>query len=132
MLGSILLGNIRNPENYINSFWDWSILEGCFGETIKPSDVDGIVERKDSILVVETKRPGEEIPDAQRRTLEALGRKPKCTVIILRGHPNHPEQIKQFRRKEDKWSDWEPTSLDDLRRRCSEWFERANGNPAKF
>jgi hypothetical protein len=56
-------GQIRNMSQYDRGIWDWSILDGCFGDTkISPTDIDGCIERKGRKLFLETKTPGNPIP----------------------------------------------------------------------
>ena len=49
---------INDPVKFCAGLWDWGILNGCFGDTlIKPTDIDGFVERNGKFLFFETKSP---------------------------------------------------------------------------
>lgn len=113
---------IRNPEFYANGFWDWSILNGCFGNTkISPTDIDGCVERKGRKLFLETKRPGTPIPYGQELTLLS------CvddghTVIIVWGENNIPQKLRIIT---PFYDDTRDADLEVLRSLVSQWFEMA-------
>lgn len=85
---------INDPVRFCAGLWDWAILDGCFGETkIKPTDVDGFVERKGKFLWLETKSPGVGIPEGQLRTFAAIAKTRVFTVFVVWGHTNTPETI---------------------------------------
>ena len=82
---------LRSRDKYAEAAWDWGIFRGCFGRTtILPSDVDGIVERKGRLLLIEAKpRDRIGIDDGQAQVFSAavaLG----ITVIVLYGDRNKP------------------------------------------
>ena len=85
---------INNPHLYIAGVWDWAILDGCFGQTrIRPTDVDGLVERNGKCLFIETKAPGVAIPYGQRLMHKAL-LEVGFAVMIVWGETNAPCSIK--------------------------------------
>lgn len=85
---------INDPVKYCAGLWDWSILDGCFGDTkIKPTDVDGFVERNGKFLWLETKSPGVEIPTGQQITFDALMKTGIFTVFVIWGDTNSPKEI---------------------------------------
>jgi hypothetical protein len=90
--------NIRNAENYINSFWDWSFLSGTLCNRCLPSDIDGIYEKNHQILILETKGIGATLSGGQSilldhlQDLEYRGHK-AVTVMLIRGVKNKPESI---------------------------------------
>lgn len=119
---------IRNKEAYFASQWDWACLDGCFGETrISPTDVDGLVERRGHILVMEAKLPGVQVTTGQRITLDVLSKKPGVSVLIVWGKPGQPERIRFMGNNGER--DWNEANIDTLREIVSKWFEHANNAP---
>ena len=116
---------IENPEAYLASLWDWACLDGCFGESkIKPSDVDGRVERNGKILEIETKLPGVPVPMGQEIMIETLVKVYGFTELIVWGHPGRPEKIEL--RTPHITKVYENTSMDQLRGIISQWYEWAD------
>lgn len=117
---------INNPDKYMAGVWDWAILDGCFGETrIKPTDIDGMVERNGNFLFLETKAPGAALPQGQEIALKQLVRGDGDVVMVLWGEQNKPEQMKVFSRKcpDGKVID---ADGDTFRRYVKRWYERAD------
>lgn len=114
------MSNIRNNENYANSFWDWSFLNDCFGTTgIRVSDLDGAVERKGHLLILETKLPGQNVPVGQSRMFDAL-RAQGASVLIIWGHRNQTEAVCWWPRKVV------PATNEHVRYFVRQWFEWAD------
>ena len=86
---------INNAQNYVNSLWDWGVLDGCFGSSrIKASDIDGIVERNLWFLVLETKLPTvSALPFGQAITMKQLIETGYFTELVIYGHPGKPERL---------------------------------------
>lgn len=85
---------IHSPGKFFDGFWNWDILDGCFGKTnIKPSDIDGVTERNGKFLFIETKTPGVEVPMGQRILLNNLVNLKNgfVFVIIIWGNTDNPE-----------------------------------------
>jgi hypothetical protein len=61
-----------------------------------PCDLDGIAERKGYFLVMEWKRPGEEISLGQQRMLQALAQTPKFSVIIMVGDTDNGVNLDHY------------------------------------
>lgn len=88
--------NLRlSPEEYGRRLWDWTALNVCFAHGIRVSDIDGIVERRGSFLVLEGTRAGLSKKKGQQMMLEALARLPGFTVIMIEGNP--PFEVKRWR-----------------------------------
>lgn len=85
---------IRNKQNYLDSIWDWSILNGCFKGKIAPTDIDGLVERNGRFLLLETKSPGVPINTGQQRTHDALLATGVFTVMVIWGNAGQPEKLR--------------------------------------
>jgi hypothetical protein len=107
---------------YDRGIWDWSILEGCFGNTkISPTDIDGCVERKGKKLFLETKLPGIEIPNGQARTLYSLV-DDGHTVLIVWGENDTPQRLRIITPYYDETQECD---LETLRSVVSKWFAMA-------
>lgn len=120
--------NIKNADNYVNSFWDWTFLNEAFVPTnIRMSDIEGIVERKGNVLFVETKRRGEEITLGQKILYDALVAQGH-TVFYVIGNPNE-EPIKVIIKWQKKTFTYESISLLSFRYYVKRWFSWANKNP---
>lgn len=119
---------IENPDEYLANIWDWAILDGCFGKTkIKPTDIDGFVERNGKFLAIETKSPGVEIKTGQMLTFKRLIDTGYFTVLLVWGSANKPQKITLMTSKTT--IDYEAADLDTLRRITERWFEWANQTP---
>jgi len=107
---------INDPVKFCAGLWDWGILDGCFGETkIKPTDIDGFVERKGNFLWLETKALGAQIPYGQQLVFDALIKIDCFTVMVIWGNTDDPKEIQimtrsQIFRKQScdlkKFRDW--------------------------
>jgi len=106
--------------------WDWALLDGCFGETkIKPTDIDGFVERNGRFLILETKAPGASIPQGQFITFQQLVRRAGAMVIVIWGTNNKVEHIKVFTGLHINGID-EDADNERLKQVVSAWFAKAN------
>lgn len=117
---------IQDPVKFCAGLWDWAILDGCFGETrIRPTDVDGFIERHEKFLLLETKAPGASIPEGQMRTFDALVKLKVFTVMVIWGTNGSPEEIQVITR----WArhDKKRCDISELRKLVSKWFEYADG-----
>lgn len=118
---------INNKDAYFASLWDWGFLNGCFGTTkIKPSDMDGYVERNGRFIWIETKLPGVEIPEGQRITFSNLVKRGD-TVLVVWGKPNETEKILLMTPHIEK--EYEDADNDLFRDIVGKWFSWANTTP---
>lgn len=116
---------INNPDAFCAGLWDWSILDGCFGETkIKPTDVDGFVERHGKFLWLETKAPGASIPHGQMLTFLALQKLQVFTIMVIWGEKNAPVEIQLMTRHEIR--DKEKCDVTKLQKLVSNWYKYAD------
>ena len=121
---------VNNPELYMAGVWDWAILDGCFGRTkIRPTDIDGFVERNGHCLYLETKRPGANIPFGQRLTYRAWCSKGD-SVIVIWGEKNKPQRIQVFspRYPPPDGKVYAYANLDKLKWLVSQWFDLVDRN----
>jgi len=122
---------INNPEAFMGGVWDWAILDGCFGATkIKPTDIDGCVERHGKVLYMETKRPGANVHDAQKYLHRAWVRKGD-SVLIIWGEQNKPQHIQVLspRYPPPEGKTYKFASVEKLRELVAAWFKKVDGSP---
>lgn len=120
---------IRNLDKYIEGLWDWAILDGCFGQTkIKPTDIDGCVERNGYTLFIEAKRPGVPIPKGQEIMFKNWVKTGAISVMVVWGETSKPQHMQVFSpfAIEDK----KPITLDDFRDRVAAWYQWASRQKA--
>lgn len=112
---------IQDPYAFVRNLWDWACLDGCFGDTpIKPTDIDGVIERNGFFLFLETKEPGVPVKKGQRIFYTALAQKPGVSVFIVWGHPGKPEALQIF--ANNGISRPYTCDLDKLRLFVARWF----------
>lgn len=122
---------IDHPAEYLGSLWDWSILEGCFGDPKRrPTDIDGTIEWRGHLLMIETKGPRAWLPYGQRRTYEWLVAGGNITVVVVWGQTNQPSEILVMRRRGNKFHP--EASVATLRTICDKWYEYANTYPRRL
>ena len=119
--------NLRSRDAYRDAAWDWSCLDGCFGGRIRPTDIDGAVERRGHLLFLEAKSEDGLIPTGQEILFKSLSRKPFVDVVVFFGK-REPElvvnRIEVFRA--GKRHVVPSASLDRLRKMVSAWFQHAD------
>ena len=120
---------IRNQAQYDRGIWDWTLLQGCFGNTrITPTDIDGCIERHGCFLWIETKRPGAEVPKGQEIVLYQLARRGD-TVLIVYGEQGDVRQIVKLAPFGGKV--FENADNETLRKLVQDWYEWADGKEDK-
>jgi hypothetical protein len=117
---------INAPELYMAGIWDWAILDGCFGKTgIKPTDIDGCIERKTHCLYLETKDLGVEVPLGQLITFHSFVAKGD-SVLVIWGTKNQPKEIMVLSPRHPSGLMYCNANLDKLRELVAAWFEWAD------
>lgn len=112
---------IENERAYLNGVWDWAILDGCFGETrIKPTDIDGLVERNGHFLMLECKAPGVPVKQGQMIMLSRAVETGFFTVMTVWGHQNQPEKLQVIGSIGNITI--EPCDMETFRKYVSTWF----------
>jgi hypothetical protein len=90
-----MAGLMRNANAAHKDYGDFKgIIES--NPNFVPCDLDGIAERKGYFLVMEWKRPGEEISLGQQRMLQALAQTPKFSVIIMVGDTDNGVNLDHY------------------------------------
>jgi hypothetical protein len=118
---------IHNVEAFICGLWDWAILDGCWGGSrIRPTDIDGLVERNGRFLYLEAKAPGVPLKLGQEITFQSLARNPANTVVIFWGNAatGRIERIRVLYSGSQR--DLARPSLAELRRVVRDWYVRAD------
>jgi hypothetical protein len=107
--------------------WDFAIFDGCFTPKIKPTDVDGLVERNGRFLLIETK--GKDVQDLTRGqaiTYQALAELGVFTILVMFGDRNCPQRAMIIRENGD-FEHYLKTDLEEMREVVADWFAYANG-----
>ena len=73
---------------------DFEFLAGIIPNNPKaqPCNIDGLFQRKDKFLVMEWKRPNENMNLGQKILLEALSKQKNFTVILIEGYSQDGER----------------------------------------
>ncbi len=109
---------INNLTTFTNNLWDWKILDGCFGNTrIRPTDIDGLVERKGKFLLIEAKSINKGIDSGQAILFDNLIKTKVFTVIIVWGNPNDPKKLLKWGKTVIN------TDLDGFRKVVEKWYK---------
>ena len=104
----------------------FGLLQDCFGGKIRPTDIDGVVERNGEFLFFEWKRNYIPLPTGQRILFERLSAKPGITVFVVWHDTDAPGSItKAGLFKNGRYKGEKETDLTGLRKACSQWFEDA-------
>jgi len=65
--------------------WNWKPVADALPGRCGVSDLDGVIERRGHFLILETKRPGEQLPVGQLIMLKALAALPNFLVLVVSG-----------------------------------------------
>lgn len=119
--------SINNMEAFTGAIWDWGILNGCFGGSISPSDIDGMVERNGHFLYLEAKGPRAQLKWGQEIAIKSRVRDGLSTFVIVWGEPGEPEKIRVYYPAPYlRVDDYTICNLDVLRDVCERWYRYAN------
>tara|TARA_R100000541_G_scaffold640_2_gene4074 strand:- start:219 stop:605 length:387 start_codon:yes stop_codon:yes gene_type:complete len=79
---------INKMKNVFAPHIDFSFLYGVIPENPKaqPCNIDGLFQRKNKFLVMEWKRPNENMNLGQKILLDALSEQKNFTVILIEGY----------------------------------------------
>jgi len=115
---------VEDPVAYCAGLWDWKILAECFpGTKIKPTDIDGAVERNYKFLWIETKAPEVVIPQGQEIFYKRLAKRGDL-VLIVWSTTNEPVALRMLYRNAQR--DIDPCDLPRLQEVVTNWFKWAN------
>lgn len=107
------------------------VFADCFPRRIKMGDVDGLVEINGLFLLLEWKRPGQDVPQGQRIAYEHFSRLTRgCVVFCVRGHADTMEVVDYCLFWDGRQWPWLPAGLEDLQARMAGWAAFADGRRA--
>jgi hypothetical protein len=121
---------IHNRERFLGSLPDWAFFDGCFGTTrIRPTDIDGCVERNGKILFLEHKGPGAKLSEGQRRLFRAMQKCGHTTIVFWGalgdgGLVISVSQIEVF--KKEGWAKIVDPGPGRLRTLVADWYADVN------
>jgi hypothetical protein len=124
---------INNLKEYIEAIWNWDCLKDCFGSgRIKPSDVDGMVERRGHFLYLEAKGIDVKLGRGQEICMEERVKDGVSTYIVIWGNPGVPEYMKVYYPVQMRVAPKMITcDLAALRAECKQWYRRAESINAR-
>lgn len=142
---------LHSPENFhatppagFDGQFHWDYLNGAFGNTIRPMDLDGVVERNGYFLVFETKDVGKNVDKGQQITLERLVETGRFEIVLIWGKrevvfmqtwtPQVPtERCPTCQRRRGRCtvsrSEIVAASNEDVYAYAADWFRRMNERP---
>lgn len=119
---------IKNLSAFVDALWDWGFLDECFaGTKIRVSDLDGMVERKGWVLIIEAKGMGKSVPPGQQIMFRALSQK-GFTILTLWGQPNKPQMMQVWYPHKPSPQTQIATDEDGVKDIVRRWFNWANSN----
>ena len=108
----------------------FNLLADAFGGAIRPTDIDGQVERQGYFLTFEWKQRGGGIPQGQdimfknqTRLLHFESNQPACTVFVVWHEPGMPHEVYQLcvYRRGIKGPELQ-ANIEYLWNQCFEWY----------
>lgn len=133
---------MKAPSNYNPIHHDCE-TGGCWNKQYRPnieffyhalprkitmSDIDGVVEVNGSVLFLEWKSHGGELPTGQRILAERLTQiSPKITYVVVQHDPGNPMLVEAVKvAYAGKFSDWQPCDFEGLFDRVKRWADRVD------
>jgi hypothetical protein len=117
--------NIRDRRKLAESLWDWDFLNDCWSGRIRPTDIDGVVERNGYFLFLEGKPANGFLTEGQRITFKALTQSFKTAeVLILYGEPGFPNFYQRI--FAGIISEKKPCNRMRIQAICRAWFNAVN------
>ena len=122
---------INDPVKFMEGVWNWDFIS--LPGKLKPSDIDGLIERNGKFLVIETKHPNsKQIPKGQFITLKRLHDTGLFTIVIAYGENSNPTEMDIWYAKDPLFGTWgqctgrKPCNKEDVQRLVDWWFKKAN------
>lgn len=108
---------------------DWGILDGCFPRGIRPSDVDGIVEINEHVLMLEWKPRLGVLTRGQLLMFRNITRgSPKVQALIVYGDRGQPSEIELWQGGAKRFR--QACDIEFLRWFCHSWAVFADSRPS--
>lgn len=109
---------------------DWGILDGCFPRGIRPSDVDGVVELNEHLLMLEWKPRNGSLTRGQLLMFQNVTRgSPKVQCLVIYGDLGVPAEIELYQRGKRRFR--QACDLEFLRWFCQQWGVFAESRPVE-
>ena len=124
------MGNIRDRTRLAESLWDWEFLNECWGGRIRPTDVDGVVERNGYFLFLEGKPAGGEITKGQEILFKKLTENFRsASVLILFGEPGFPQEFERI--QNGRISPRKKCNRERIQTICKAWYNAVDSKAAR-
>jgi hypothetical protein len=114
---------------YYEQLPDWDDLIECFPRSIRPTDVDGLVEINGNALFLEEKGPGVSLHEGQRKALRNLSRRPGITTVFMRPLVREVSDLQCLVLGQGPADGWQPRSRDEFKQWLRDWAEQADRFP---
>jgi hypothetical protein len=121
--------NCRVKGCYYEQLPDWDDLIACFPRSIRPTDVDGMVEINGNTLFMEEKGPSVGLHEGQRRALLSLSRRPGITTLFFRPLAREVSDLECLVLGQGPPAGWQMRSRDELKQWLRDWSEQADRLP---
>jgi hypothetical protein len=122
---------IQDQAKFIASLPNWDFLSGCFGPGIRPTDIDGCVERNGKCLFLEHKGPGVILKNGQHRTFLSLS-KEEHTVMVFWGPLGNGGLVEQVHEmavyQRGQRGPKIKAGVDAFREQVADWYKLADSN----
>lgn len=105
-------------------------FDECFPGKIGFGDVDGLIERRGSFLVVEWKEPNAPLTMGQLITFKHLSSVPTITVLVVEGDNSQMSVESVSQVTESGLSEKRPIDLAGLKSLFTQWFNYADAGEA--
>ncbi len=106
------------------------VFKDCFPGKISFTDIDGIVEINEQVLMLEWKSSDSPLPTGQKIMFERLSKKGIC-VFVVYGNAENMEVYKLMQYWKGKQDGWKDIGLDGLKERIFEWATWASSVPVR-
>jgi hypothetical protein len=117
--------NIKDRKVFAERLWDWEFLNDCWEGRIRPTDIDGVVERNGYFLFLEGKPLRGKLGDGQKILFKMLTKEfKKSSVFILYGEPGYPKEYQQI--IGGKILNKKSCNTKEIKRIFSTWFKAVN------
>lgn len=114
---------IHDEQKFMASLPDWGVLAGCFGGQIRPTDIDGCVQRGSRLLFLEHKGARASVGRGQAIMYDELARQGHTVLVFWTDDVEKQNVIRISRWSSSGCVQLEPPCLDTLRRCCRDWYD---------
>ncbi|MCB0185752.1 MAG: hypothetical protein KDE31_15900 [Caldilineaceae bacterium] len=118
---------INNLDRFIQGLWNWDPISEVLPGKARVGDIDGCLERRGKLLMLETKAPGAAIPTGQAIMFDNLRKTGVVSTIIIWGRQNQPEAMEIY--AQNQICPKRPATMDDVRAAVRQWYTWASQQP---